>query len=73
MVVTETSAQLFLSNEQRIPIAHNHSDIVKFLNSSDGTYRTVVTKIQECVETERGMRLILPMPRYDAFAEHPLI
>ena len=49
-MVKKFSAQLYLPNEYRIPVPHNHTNMVKFLSPSDGTYRTVVTRIKECLD-----------------------
>ncbi|KAI5848046.1 hypothetical protein BZA05DRAFT_118723 [Tricharina praecox] len=50
IMVTKDSAQLFLPNEQRIPVSSNHSDIVKFPDPSNETYRSVVTQIKMCID-----------------------
>ncbi|KAF8241753.1 hypothetical protein K440DRAFT_677005 [Wilcoxina mikolae CBS 423.85] len=49
-MVKKISAQLCLPNEHRVPVPHNHTNMVKFLSPSDGTYRTVITWIKECLD-----------------------
>jgi hypothetical protein len=53
-MVKKISAQLFLPNEHRIPVQHNHTDMVKYIASTDSTYQTVVKHIRDCVN-EVGM------------------
>ncbi|KAF8253372.1 hypothetical protein K440DRAFT_679363 [Wilcoxina mikolae CBS 423.85] len=48
-MVKRNSAQLFLPNEHRIPVEHNHTDMVKFIASTDSTYQTVLCHIKDCV------------------------
>jgi hypothetical protein len=58
-MVKNNSAQLFWPSEYRIPVGRNHTDMVKFSSSEDATYRTVVTRMTECVNnlsTSRGIR-----------------
>jgi hypothetical protein len=49
-MVKKVSSLLRLPNERRIPVARNHTDIVKFHDQSDPTYRTVVAHIQKCID-----------------------
>ena len=58
-MVKNNSAQLFWPSEYRIPVGSNHTDMVKFSSSEDTTYRTVVTRMTECVNnlaTSHGIR-----------------
>jgi hypothetical protein len=57
-MVMKVSTELFLPNEHRIPVAQNHTDMVKFLSPSDLTYCSVSTRIYQCVDKiakEAGM------------------
>jgi hypothetical protein len=45
-MVRRVSAQLHLPNEYRIPVPCNHTDMVKFLAPSDGTYRSVASHME---------------------------
>jgi len=58
-MVKNSSAQLFWPSEHRVPVGRNHTDMVKFSSGEDATYRTVVTRMTECVNnlaTSRGIR-----------------
>jgi hypothetical protein len=48
--LTRTSAQLFMQNEQRIPISKNHSDLVKFHTKADAAYQSVVTHLSRHIQ-----------------------
>ncbi|KAF8246653.1 hypothetical protein K440DRAFT_683829 [Wilcoxina mikolae CBS 423.85] len=50
-MVKRNSAQLFWQFEHRIPVAKNHTNIVKFAAMMDNTYQTVVTHMVKCVNT----------------------
>ena len=57
-VVEAVSAQLYLPDEERIPVRCNYSDMVKFLSPSDTTYGSVANQIQREVArvwVERSM------------------
>ena len=57
----KSSAQLFWSFEHRIPVSANHTDIVKFPSSEDGTYNTVVRylngRIERIAQEHRAAKL----------------
>jgi hypothetical protein len=59
-MVKNHSAQLFWPYEHRVPVGRNHTDMVRFSSSEDGTYQTIVTRMTECVNTilatSRGIR-----------------
>ncbi|KAF8249183.1 hypothetical protein K440DRAFT_660436 [Wilcoxina mikolae CBS 423.85] len=40
-MVNRFSAQLYIPNEQRVPVKENHTNMVKFASAEDGTYQTV--------------------------------
>jgi len=42
-MVRRSSAQLFWPFEHRIPVPHDHTEMVKFGHREDSTYQTVVT------------------------------
>jgi hypothetical protein len=48
-MVKNNSAQLFWPFEHRVPVARNHTDMVKFSSGEDVTYQTVVTRMTKCV------------------------
>jgi hypothetical protein len=57
--VAKTSAQLFWPSEHRIPVGRKHTEMVKFSSGEDATYRSVVTRMTECVNnlaTSHGIR-----------------
>ncbi|KAK5995937.1 Vegetative incompatibility HET-E-1-like protein [Cladobotryum mycophilum] len=45
-LVNSISSNLFLPNESRYSVDGNHSDIVKFMNSADITYQTVLKHLR---------------------------
>ncbi|KAA8896070.1 hypothetical protein FN846DRAFT_801292 [Sphaerosporella brunnea] len=49
-MVKKVSAQLFLSNEQRIPIHQNHTELVKFAHKGDTTYLTLLKHLRSCLD-----------------------
>jgi hypothetical protein len=58
-MVKNNSAQLFWPFEHRVPVERSHTDMVKFPSGEDATYRTIVTRMTECVNnlaTSRGIR-----------------
>jgi hypothetical protein len=59
-MVKKNSAQLGWPSEHRVPVERSHNDMVRFPSSEDATYRTIVTRMTECVNTilatSRGMR-----------------
>jgi len=74
-MVRNNSAQLFWPSEHRIPVGRNHTDMVKFFSSEDATYRTVVTRMTECVSnlaTSRGIRWPLLGLSLDGTADEDL-
>jgi hypothetical protein len=40
-MVKRFSAQLYIPTEERIPVARNHINMVKFASAEDETYQTV--------------------------------
>jgi hypothetical protein len=57
-MVKKVSAQLYLPNEQRIPVHYNHTDMAKLPTQSDTTYRLIANRLQKSVAKilkERGM------------------
>ena len=59
-MVKKVSAQLYLPNEYRIPVPHNHAYMVKFLAPSDSTYCSVASHIEievGRIRVERSMYL----------------
>ncbi|KAF8538615.1 hypothetical protein BDD12DRAFT_805984 [Trichophaea hybrida] len=58
-MVKKISAQLFLPNEDRIPVRRNHTDMVKYIARTDSIYQTVVHHIRDClreIEKEKKTR-----------------
>jgi hypothetical protein len=53
-MVKKIWAQLYLQNEDRIPVTQNHTDMVKFPLRTHSTYCSVVAKIKQFVENIRG-------------------
>lgn len=51
VMVSKSSAQLFGSFEERIPVPANHTDIVKFPSREYPTYRTLVRCMKNCIES----------------------
>jgi len=41
-MVNRFSSQLYIPNEQRVPVDENHTNMVKFASAENPTYRTVV-------------------------------
>jgi len=50
-VVQRFSAQLYLQCEHQLPVAKNHSEMVKFASWVDTTYQTVVKYMRLCIGT----------------------
>jgi len=55
-MVKKVSAQLYLPNEHRIPVPCNHTEMVKFLAPSDGTYCSVASHLKTEVDHIRNER-----------------
>lgn len=49
-MVRSFSALLNLRNESQIPVARNHTEMVKFSSEADKDYRTVVKCVSDCVK-----------------------
>ncbi|KAA8911408.1 hypothetical protein FN846DRAFT_936050 [Sphaerosporella brunnea] len=56
-MVKKIWAQLYLSNEDRIPVTQNHTEMVKFPLCTDSTYCSVVVKTKQFVGNIRGTSL----------------
>ncbi|KAF8539827.1 hypothetical protein BDD12DRAFT_909826 [Trichophaea hybrida] len=50
-MVKRFSAQLYIPTEQRIPVAKNHTNMVKFASAEDETYQTVARYLTEWVKS----------------------
>jgi hypothetical protein len=57
-MVKRVSGQLNLPNEHRIPVPYTHTDMVKFLASSDPIYRSVATHIKSYIESFLDQRRV---------------
>ncbi|KAF8533302.1 hypothetical protein BDD12DRAFT_984533 [Trichophaea hybrida] len=49
-MVKRFSAQLYIPTEERIPVAKNHTNMVKFASAEDETYQTVARYLTEWVK-----------------------
>jgi hypothetical protein len=50
-MVKRFSAQLYIPIEQRIPVAKNHTNMVKFASAEDETYQTVARYLTEWMKS----------------------
>jgi hypothetical protein len=49
-MVKPFSAQLYVPNEQRIPVVKDHTNMVKFAAEDDTTYQTAVRYLTQWVD-----------------------
>jgi len=54
-MVKKLSAQLYLRNENRVPVERNHTEMVKFITMEDPVYRTVLENIRGCLDETAGL------------------
>jgi hypothetical protein len=67
-MVKRGAALLYLPNEIAYPVKNDHRNMVKFADSTDDTYKIVVSRIKECLkaigdanEARMGLWVIVPL------------